>query len=153
VLLGGSVMGPAAGEVIGLLVLAAGLLLGTRVFARLDTGSGLRGDAESSVAERRLDETSRTGPQLTLLLDGRGEAFALPLVILLLLLIFRGLVALTMPLLVSVSGALLILLGVSAADISTYSVNVVTMVGLVLLALPFRHAELRNSGYEALPHG
>jgi RND superfamily putative drug exporter len=239
-----------------LAVLAAGLLFGTRVFARLDTGSGLRRDAESAVAEGRLGQLSKSGPQLTILLDGRdvddprlragvaelvarlrampavrkvvdarsapapglvardgraqllrvelrgggdtdrvvdqiggmarrvgaprvlvggenpaqrefqdrsrgdlerGEAFALPLVIMLLLLIFRGLVALTLPLLValvSVAGALLMLLGVSQATaISTYSVNVVTMIGLGLavdyaLLLTSRFREERATGLE-----
>jgi predicted RND superfamily exporter protein len=87
----------------------------------------------------------------------RGEMFALPLVILLLLLIFRGLVALTLPLIVavvSVSGALLILLGVSRlTNISAYSVNVVTMVGLGLavdyaLLLVSRFREERAAGHE-----
>jgi putative drug exporter of the RND superfamily len=243
-----------------LLVLVGGLVIGSRVFSRLDTGSGLRGDAESSIASERIDQLTRTGPQLSVLVDGRavrdpglaasvkaaitqlrsmpevsqvidagssrapglvatdgraqllevelhdglpgpqvdaavsrirsevaridaprivvgganpaqdefrdgarrdlerGEMFALPLVILLLLLIFRGLVALTMPLIVavvSVAGALLILLGVShLTDISTYSVNVVTMVGLGLavdyaLLLVSRFREERAAGHEA----
>jgi RND superfamily putative drug exporter len=242
-----------------LAVLAAGLAIGTRVFARLDTGSGLRDDAESSVAARRIERLASTGPQLTILVDGRdvgdpalasgvrrvaaelrampevrqvvdpgstrvpglvstdrraqllrvelrddvpggdldravdriraatgqigaprvlvggenpaqhefrdrsrqdlerGEMFALPLVILLLLLVFRGFVALTLPLIVavvSVSGSLLILLGVSQLTaISTYSVNVVTMIGLGLavdyaLLIVSRFREERAGGLE-----
>jgi putative drug exporter of the RND superfamily len=243
-----------------LLVLAAGLLIGSRVFARLDTGNGLRGDAESSIATERIDQLTRSGPQLSVLVDGRavrdpalaasvksattnlrsmpevskvidaassrvpglvatdgraqllqielrdglsraqvdaaearirsevgnidapriliggqnpaqrefqdgsrrdlerGEMFALPLVILLLLLIFRGFVALTLPLIVavvSVSGALLILLEVSQlTSISVYSVNVVTMVGLGLavdyaLLVVSRFREERAAGHGA----
>jgi RND superfamily putative drug exporter len=66
----------------------------------------------------------------------RGEALALPVMLVLLLLVFRGVVAALTPLLmaaVAVAGALLILLGVSEfADISAYSVNVITMLGLGL---------------------
>jgi RND superfamily putative drug exporter len=66
----------------------------------------------------------------------RGETLALPVMLVLLFLVFRGVVAAVTPLLVAivaVAGALLILLGVSeVADISAYSVNVVTMLGLGL---------------------
>jgi putative drug exporter of the RND superfamily len=66
----------------------------------------------------------------------RGETLALPVMLVLLFLVFRGVVAALTPLLVAVvavAGALLILLGVShMADISAYSVNVVTMLGLGL---------------------
>jgi RND superfamily putative drug exporter len=66
----------------------------------------------------------------------RGEALALPVMLVLLLVVFRGVVAALTPLLmaaVAVAGALLILLGVSEfADISAYSVNVITMLGLGL---------------------
>jgi RND superfamily putative drug exporter len=66
----------------------------------------------------------------------RGETLALPVMLVLLFLVFRGVVAALTPLLVAVvavAGALLILLGVShVADISAYSVNVVTMLGLGL---------------------
>ncbi|MET0227413.1 MAG: MMPL family transporter, partial [Actinomycetes bacterium] len=61
----------------------------------------------------------------------RGETLALPVMLVLLFLVFRGVVASITPLLVAavaVAGALLILLGVSeVADISAYSVNLVTM--------------------------
>jgi RND superfamily putative drug exporter len=64
----------------------------------------------------------------------RGETVALPVVVVLLLLIFRGIVALLLPLvvaLVAIAGALLILLGVvQVSELSSYSVNVVTMAGL-----------------------
>jgi RND superfamily putative drug exporter len=66
----------------------------------------------------------------------RGERLALPVMLVVLFLVFRGVVAAVTPLLVAVvavAGALLILLGVSeVADISAYSVNVVTMLGLGL---------------------
>jgi putative drug exporter of the RND superfamily len=66
----------------------------------------------------------------------RGETLALPVMLVLLFLVFRGIVAALTPLVVAVvavAGALLILLGVSqAADISAYSVNVITMLGLGL---------------------
>jgi len=64
----------------------------------------------------------------------RGETLALPVMLVLLFLVFRGVVAAVTPLLVAiVAGALLILLGVSeVADISAYWVNVVTMLGLGL---------------------
>jgi RND superfamily putative drug exporter len=66
----------------------------------------------------------------------RGETLALPVMLVLLFLVFRGFVAALTPLLVAVvavAGALLILLGVSqVADISAYSVNVITMLGLGL---------------------
>jgi RND superfamily putative drug exporter len=87
----------------------------------------------------------------------RGESLALPVMVVLLLLVFRGLVAALTPLLVAVvavAGALLILLGVSGvADISAYSVNVVTMLGLGLavdysLLMISRFREERTGGLE-----
>jgi putative drug exporter of the RND superfamily len=87
----------------------------------------------------------------------RGERLALPLLLLLLLFVFRGIVAAVTPLLmavVAVAGALLILLGVSeVADISVYSVNVVTMLGLGLavdysLLVISRFREERAAGQE-----
>jgi putative drug exporter of the RND superfamily len=87
----------------------------------------------------------------------RGERLALPVLLLLLLLVFRGIVAAVTPLLVAVvavAGALLILLGVSeVADISAYSVNVVTMLGLGLavdysLLVISRFREERAGGQE-----
>jgi len=66
----------------------------------------------------------------------RGEALALPFLLLLLLLVFRGVIAAVTPLAVAavaVGGALLVLLGVSELTaVSVYSVNVVTMLGLGL---------------------
>jgi RND superfamily putative drug exporter len=85
----------------------------------------------------------------------RGETVALPVVVVLLLLIFRGIVALLLPLvvaLVAIAGALLILLGVAqVSDLSSYSVNVVTMAGLGLavdysLLLVSRFREERAAG-------
>ncbi len=85
----------------------------------------------------------------------RGETVALPVVVVLLLLIFRGIVALLLPLavaLVAIAGALLILLGVGqVSQLSSYSVNVVTMAGLGLavdysLLLVSRFREERAAG-------
>ena len=87
----------------------------------------------------------------------RGEALALPVMVVLLFLVFRGVVAALTPLLVAavaVAGALLILLGVSeVADISAYSVNVITMLGLGLavdysLLVISRFREERAGGLE-----
>jgi RND superfamily putative drug exporter len=87
----------------------------------------------------------------------RGETLALPVMVVLLFLVFRGFVAAVTPLLVAlvaVAGALLILLGVSeVADISAYSVNVVTMLGLGLavdysLLVVSRFREERGAGFE-----
>jgi putative drug exporter of the RND superfamily len=87
----------------------------------------------------------------------RGERLALPVMLVLLFLVFRGVVAAVTPLLVAlvaVAGALLILLGVSeVADISAYSVNVVTMLGLGLavdysLLVISRFREERAGGLE-----
>jgi putative drug exporter of the RND superfamily len=87
----------------------------------------------------------------------RGERLALPVLLLLLLFVFRGMVAAVTPLLVAVvavAGALLILLGVSeVADISVYSVNVITMLGLGLavdysLLVISRFREERAAGHE-----
>jgi putative drug exporter of the RND superfamily len=87
----------------------------------------------------------------------RGETLALPVMLVLLFLVFRGFVAAVTPLLVAVvavAGALLILLGVShVADISAYSVNVITMLGLGLavdysLLVISRFREERAAGLE-----
>jgi putative drug exporter of the RND superfamily len=87
----------------------------------------------------------------------RGETLALPVMLVLLFLVFRGVVAAVTPLLVAivaVAGALLILLGVSeVADISAYSVNVVTMLGLGLavdysLLVTSRFREERAAGLD-----
>jgi RND superfamily putative drug exporter len=87
----------------------------------------------------------------------RGERLALPVLLLLLLFVFRGIVAAVTPLLmavVAVAGALLILLGISeVADISVYSVNVITMLGLGLavdysLLVISRFREERAAGLE-----
>ncbi|HEV3463569.1 MAG TPA: MMPL family transporter, partial [Actinomycetota bacterium] len=87
----------------------------------------------------------------------RGEALSLPVMVVLLFLVFRGIVAALTPLLVAavaVAGALLILLGVSeVADISAYSVNVITMLGLGLavdysLLVISRFREERAGGLE-----
>jgi putative drug exporter of the RND superfamily len=87
----------------------------------------------------------------------RGETLALPVMLVLLFLVFRGFVAAVTPLLVAavaVAGALLILLGVGhVTDISAYSVNVITMLGLGLavdysLLVVSRFREERAAGLE-----
>jgi putative drug exporter of the RND superfamily len=87
----------------------------------------------------------------------RGERLAIPVMLLLLLLVFRGIAAAVTPLLVAlvaVAGALLILLGVSeVTGISAYSVNVITMLGLGLavdysLLVISRFREERAGGQE-----
>jgi RND superfamily putative drug exporter len=81
----------------------------------------------------------------------------MPVMLVLLFLVFRGIVAAVTPLVVAavaVAGALLILLGVSqVADISAYSVNVITMLGLGLavdysLLVISRFREERAGGLE-----
>jgi RND superfamily putative drug exporter len=66
----------------------------------------------------------------------RAELYSLPVVLVLLLVIFGGIVAAGLPLLVAlvgVAGTLLALFGISAVtDVSVYSINVVTMLGLGL---------------------
>jgi putative drug exporter of the RND superfamily len=87
----------------------------------------------------------------------RGEALALPFMVLLLLLVFRGVTAAVTPLAVAavaVAGALLVLLGVSELTaVSVYSVNVVTMLGLGLavdysLLVVSRFREERAAGFD-----
>jgi len=239
-------------------IFVVGILVGPRVFAHLDSGNGLRGNAESVVTLQRLNQATKRGTEVTALLDGRdvhdpalrasvaaavadlrarpdvrrvidpvatpvpallasdrramllevelrddlsvsqenqasdqvtrlrrisaprvlvggnraanldfqdraqkdlerGEMIALPFVVVLLFLIFRGVVALLVPLvvaLVAIAGALLVLLGVSQlTDTSTYSVNVITMLGIGLavdysLLIVSRFREER-AGHEA----
>jgi putative drug exporter of the RND superfamily len=66
----------------------------------------------------------------------RAELLSMPVVLVLLLVIFGGILAAGLPVLVAlvgVAGTLLALLGISAVtDVSVYSVNVVTMLGLGL---------------------
>ncbi|WP_204009539.1 MMPL family transporter [Virgisporangium aurantiacum] len=87
----------------------------------------------------------------------RGEMIALPIMLVLLLLFFRGFLAAALPLLVAVvavPGALLVLLAVSyATTLSAYAVNVITMVGLGLavdyaLLLVSRFREERAAGLD-----
>jgi putative drug exporter of the RND superfamily len=87
----------------------------------------------------------------------RGETLALPVMVLLLFLVFWGVVAALTPIVVAVvavAGALLILLGVSeVTEISAYSVNVITMLGLGLavdysLLVISRLREERAAGLE-----
>jgi len=85
-----------------------------------------------------------------------GELIALPFVVILLLLAFRGVLPALLPLLiaaVSVVGTLLILLGVSyATTLAFFAVNVITMVGMGLaidyaLLLVSRFREERAAGH------
>src|SRR6266496_1308 len=66
----------------------------------------------------------------------RAELIALPLILLIMLVVFRSFRIALMPLavaLVSVAGSLLVLLGFAAVtDVSVFAVNVVTMLGLGL---------------------
>ena len=87
----------------------------------------------------------------------RGEMIALPIMLVLLLLFFRGFLAAVLPLLVAivaVPGSLLVLLAVShATTLSSYAVNVIVMVGLGLavdyaLLLVSRFREERAAGLE-----
>jgi putative drug exporter of the RND superfamily len=67
---------------------------------------------------------------------GRAELLSMPVVLVLLLVVFGGIVAAGLPVLVAlvgVAGTLLALFGISSVtDVSVYSVNVVTMLGLGL---------------------
>jgi RND superfamily putative drug exporter len=146
---------------------------GGAVLVRVELEAGLRGRDHQQAVERvagRLraidaprvlvggEERAREEFQERAQEDlERGEALALPVMLALLLLVFRGVVAAVTPLLVAVvavAGALLILLGVSeVADISAYSVNVVTMLGLGLavdysLLVISRFREERAAGLE-----
>ena len=87
----------------------------------------------------------------------RGEMIALPIMLVLLLLFFRGFLATLLPLLVAivaVPGSLLVLLAVSyATTLSSYAVNVIAMVGLGLavdyaLLLLSRFREERAAGLD-----
>ena len=125
---------------------------GGAVLVRVELEADLRGRAYQEAVER-VGERLRAVDAPRVLIGGeerareefqeraqedleRGETLALPVMLVLLFLVFRGLVAAVTPLVVAVvavAGALLILLGVSeVADISAYSVNVVTMLGLGL---------------------
>ena len=125
---------------------------GGAVLVRVELEADLRGRAYQQAVER-VGERLRAIDAPRVLIGGeerareefqeraqedleRGETLALPVMLVLLFLVFRGLVAAVTPLVVAVvavAGALLILLGVSeVADISAYSVNVVTMLGLGL---------------------
>ena len=85
----------------------------------------------------------------------RAELLSMPVVLVLLLVIFGGVVAAGLPVLVAlagVAGTLLALFGISlATDVSVYSVNVVTMLGLglavdyaLLLVSRFREERARR---------
>jgi RND superfamily putative drug exporter len=146
---------------------------GSSVLVRVELATGLGGE-ERDRAVARVGERLRAVDAPRVLVGGnalarrefqdqaeadlrRGETLAMPVMLVLLFLVFRGLVAAVTPLLVAavaVAGALLILLGVShLADISAYSVNVVTMLGLGLavdysLLVLSRFREERAAGFE-----
>jgi RND superfamily putative drug exporter len=143
------------------------------VLVRVELGLGLDGAGYDRAVER-VGERLRAVDASRVLVGGeatarqefqdrarddleRGETLALPVMLVLLFLVFRGVVAALTPLLVAVvavAGALLILLGVShVADISAYSVNVITMLGLGLavdysLLVISRFREERAAGLE-----
>jgi RND superfamily putative drug exporter len=103
-----------------------------------------------ALAEEEFQEQAREDLE-------RGETLALPVMLVLLFLVFRGIAAALTPLLVAVvavAGALLILLGVSqVTEVSVYSVNVITMLGLGLavdysLLVLSRFREERAAGLE-----
>ena len=88
----------------------------------------------------------------------RGELFALPILLLALLLVFRGLRAALMPIigaLVTVAGALLLLRAVTGiTDVSGYAVDVVALFGIALavdysLLMVNRFREERAAGHDA----
>jgi RND superfamily putative drug exporter len=142
------------------------------VLVRVELETGMGGDFERALGQ--VDERLRAVDAPRVLVGGdeiareafqdqaqddlkRGETLALPVMLVLLFLVFRGLVAAVTPLLVAavaVAGALLILLGVShVTDISAYSVNVITMLGLGLavdysLLVISRFREERAAGLE-----
>jgi RND superfamily putative drug exporter len=146
---------------------------GNAVLVRVELEPGLDGPEHDRAVER-VSERLRAVDAPRVLIGGeavarnefqelaredleRGETLALPVMVVLLFLVFRGVVAALTPLLVAVvavAGALLILLGVSeVADISAYSVNVVTMLGLGLavdysLLVISRFREERAAGLE-----
>jgi RND superfamily putative drug exporter len=85
----------------------------------------------------------------------RAELFSLPVVLVLLVVVFGGIVAAGLPVLVALvgmAGSLLALLGISSlTEVSVYSVNVVTMLGLglavdyaLLLVSRFREQRARH---------
>jgi RND superfamily putative drug exporter len=87
----------------------------------------------------------------------RAELIAVPITLVLLILVFRGLVAAVLPLLVgamSASGAFFVLWAVAqATDVSVFSINLVTALALGLsidygLLLVSRFREELNAGYE-----
>ena len=142
------------------------------VLVRVELETGMGGGFERAVDQ--VDERLRAVDAPRVLVGGdeiareefqdqaqedlkRGETLALPVMLVLLFLVFRGFAAAVTPLLVAavaVAGALLILLGVShVTDISAYSVNVITMLGLGLavdysLLVISRFREERAAGLE-----
>jgi uncharacterized membrane protein YdfJ with MMPL/SSD domain len=81
----------------------------------------------SVAAEDRIDALTKTDVS-------RGEMIAMPLVLLLLILIFGGVVAASMPLLtgiLAILGALTVTRAITAVtDVSTFAVNTITLLGL-----------------------
>src|SRR3954454_5344148 len=112
--------------------------------------------------------TVKVGGQLAVVYDGastassdlaKGELIVLPILLLALLLIFRGVRAALMPVagaLVTIAGALLLLLGITGfVNIAGYAVDVVVLFGLALsvdysLLMVNRFREERGAGYD--PH-
>jgi RND superfamily putative drug exporter len=87
----------------------------------------------------------------------KGEAIAIPILLLALLLVFRGLRAALIPVfgaLVTVAGALLLLLGVTTfSDVGSYAIDVVALFGIALavdysLLMVNRFREERGAGHQ-----
>ncbi len=124
-----------------MVLFVAGIALGSGVFERLDPDVGDVAGTESARAEARLDTLDPGGESIAAVADGldprdpaaAAELLSMPVVLVLLLVIFAGVVAAGLPVLVGVAGTLLALLGISSVtEVSVYSVNVVTMLGLGL---------------------
>jgi RND superfamily putative drug exporter len=87
----------------------------------------------------------------------RGEAFAFPVALIVLFVVFGGIAAASLPLisaLVAVAGSLLLLLMASLVmDVAVFAVNIVTLFGLGLaidytLLAVYRFREERNQGFD-----
>jgi len=122
------------------------------VLVAVDVADGLRGDAHDATVRRAAERLHAIaagpvsvggGSFLDAEMDDtaqrdleRAELIALPLILLIMLLVFRSVRIALMPLavaLVSIAGSLLALLGFAAiTDVSVFAVNVVTMLGLGL---------------------
>ncbi len=116
---------------------AAVTLVATDEDAKREAYAGLRPQLATPGLDTKIGGTvafQTTADELTERDLARGEMFAMPVVLVLLVLIFGGLVAASMPLLV---GALAVLGALTATrlvatftDVSTFAVNTITLLGL-----------------------